>query len=165
MAATDRKPGAGLEAVSTRESPRACWSDEPFRVEFFQAVQLLERIYPDREPVGLFVHPSREVVRFAAYNRLGFPASEIQSIDWPADGPPVMDVNFLGLTGPSGVLPHIYTLLLIERRFARDRRLQDFLDIFHHRMISLYYQAWRKYRVTASFGTPASIGSPAISRT
>jgi len=65
----------------------------------------------------------------------------------------VMTVNFLGLTGPNGVLPHLYTLLLIERRAARDRRLQDFLDIFHHRLTSLFYQAWRKYRVAAGFGS------------
>jgi type VI secretion system protein ImpH len=48
------------------------------------------------------------------------------------------------------VLPHNYTLLVIERRWARDRALQEFLDMFHHRMVSLYYQARRKYRVTTS---------------
>jgi len=152
VAATNRKPGAGLDTSTW--NLRRLLEDEPYSVAFFQAVQLLERIYPDREPVGLFVPPSREIVRFAVHNRLGFPASEIQNITWPADGQqPVMTVNFLGLTGPSGVLPHIYTLLLIERRFARDRRLQEFLDIFHHRIISLYYQAWRKHRVAAAFGS------------
>jgi type VI secretion system protein ImpH len=151
VAATNRKPGPGLDPSTW--NLRRLLEDEPFSVEFFQAVQLLERIYPGREPVGLFVPPAREIVRFSVYNRLGFPASEIQDITWPADGQPVMTVNFLGLTGPSGVLPHIYTLLLIERRFAHDRRLQDFLDIFHHRIISLYYRAWRKHRVAAAFGT------------
>ena len=29
---------------------------------------------------------------------------------------------------------------------ARDTTLRDFLDIFNHRMISLFYQAWEKYR-------------------
>jgi type VI secretion system protein ImpH len=153
VAATNRKPGAGLDPSTW--NLRRLLEDEPFTVEFFQAVQLLERVYPDRDPVGLFVNPSHEVVRFAVHNRLGFPASEVQSIHWPVDGQPVMAVNFLGLTGPSGVLPHLYTLLLIERRFARDRRMQEFLDIFHHRMISLYYQAWRKYRVAAGFGKSA----------
>jgi predicted component of type VI protein secretion system len=48
-----------------------------------------------------------------------------------------MTVNFLGLTGPSGVLRHIYTLLLIERRLARDRRLQAFRGdpIVHRRVV------------------------------
>lgn len=29
---------------------------------------------------------------------------------------------------------------------AFDTALRDFLDIFSHRFISLFYQAWRKYR-------------------
>ena len=132
---------------------RRLLESEPYSVEFFQAVQLLERMYPDREPVGSFVHPSREVVRFTTHNRIGFPASEIQSMDWPEVGSPVMSVNFMGLTGPLGVLPYYYTLLVIERRWARDRTMQDFLDIFHHRMISHFYRARCKYRVAASIGS------------
>jgi type VI secretion system protein ImpH len=150
MATADGKPGAGINPAAS--GLLRLLESRPFAAEFFQAVEMLEHIYPERAPVGGFLHPSHEVVRFAVNNRLGFPASEIQRIEWPRDGPPVMAVNFLGLTGPSGVLPHLYTLLIIERRFARDRRLAEFLDIFHHRMISLYYRAWRKYRVAASFG-------------
>jgi type VI secretion system protein ImpH len=33
---------------------------------------------------------------------------------------------------------------------ARDASLADFLDIFHHRLISLFYLAWRKYRFAAA---------------
>ena len=35
---------------------------------------------PDREPVGRFVNPSHEVVRFGANPATAFPASEIQSL-------------------------------------------------------------------------------------
>ncbi|MGH9559367.1 MAG: type VI secretion system baseplate subunit TssG [Bryobacteraceae bacterium] len=131
----------------------------PWEVEFFQAVQLLHRLFPDREPVGSFAHPSREAVRFTVHHRLGFPASEVQSIDWPDDGAPKMAVNFLGLTGPSGVLPHLYTLLVIERRWARDRGLEEFLDIFHHRIVSLYFQARRKYRVAATYAGEGGVAA------
>jgi type VI secretion system protein ImpH len=151
VASTYRKPGAGLDTTSW--NLRRLLEDQPFSVEFFKAVQLLECLYPERQPVGLFAPPSQEVVRFHVHTRLGFPASDVQSIHWPPEGQPLMSVNFLGLTGPNGVLPHLYTLLLIERRYARDRRLQEFLDVFHHRIISLYYQAWRKYRVAAGYGS------------
>ena len=118
---------------------------EPFSFEFFQAVWLLERSQPEGARVGYFSDPSREAVRFGAYPSLAFPASEIQAIDWTAR-PPMMLVNFMGLTGPSGVLPHVYTELIEERDRLQDRSLREFLDIFNHRLISLFYRAWARHR-------------------
>jgi type VI secretion system protein ImpH len=155
MAATHGQPGSNLELIDG--NLRRLLETRAHEVQFFQAVQLLERLFPDREPVGSFVHPSNEVARFGVHNRLGFPASEIQSIQWREDAPPLVVVNFMGLTGPSGVLPHIYTLLIIERRWARDRAIGEFFDIFHHRIISLFYRAQRKYRVAASYSEESGV--------
>jgi type VI secretion system protein ImpH len=119
---------------------------EPFSFDFFQAVRLLEKVLPQRTSVGKFAHPATEVARFAAHPSMAFPASQIQGMEWPADGPVEMTVNFMGLTGPQGVLPNPYTSLIIERLRASDTTLRDFLDIFNHRIISLFYRAWRKYR-------------------
>ena len=119
---------------------------EPYSFEFFQAVRLLEKVLPNRTSVGRFAHPATEVARFAAHPSLAFPASQIQAMEWPAEGPVEMTVNFMGLTGPEGVLPNPYTTLIIERMRASDTSLRDFLDIFNHRIISLFYRAWRKYR-------------------
>jgi type VI secretion system protein ImpH len=38
--------------------------DEPYRFEFFQAVRLLEKIFPDKKAVGREALPPAEVVRF-----------------------------------------------------------------------------------------------------
>jgi type VI secretion system protein ImpH len=119
---------------------------EPFAFEFFQAVRQLERFLPERNSVGGFVHPESEVARFAAHPSLAFPASQIQSMEWRDDAPVPMTVNFMGLQGPEGSLPNPYTSLIIERQRAGDTSLRDFLDIFNHRIISLFYRAWRKYR-------------------
>jgi type VI secretion system protein ImpH len=119
---------------------------EPFSFDFFQAVRLLERFFPERTSVGRFAHPNTEVARFAAHPSLAFPASQIQAMDWPDDKPVQMTVNFMGLTGPAGVLPNVYTTLLIERLRGNDTSPRDFLDLFNHRIISLFYRAWRKYR-------------------
>ena len=125
----------------------------PFEFEFFQAVRLLERLYPAREPVGRFAQPSREVVRFSAHASFPFPASQIQQIQMGgnADSPPLMLINFMGLTGPSGVLPLYYTELVVERIRAKDRSMAAFFDMFNHRMVSLFYQAWEKYRFAIAY--------------
>lgn len=126
--------------------------------KFFQLIRLLERMQPERTPVGRFNSPGREVVRFSVHQNLAFPASQVQELRWPTpeegSKAPVMVVNFFGLTGPMGVLPHYYTELIRDRLRVRDRTMQDFFDTFNHRMISLFYQAWEKYRFTIAYERP-----------
>lgn len=124
--------------------------EAPGTFDFFQAVRLLTRIYSDREPVGRFVPPDRETVRFGVNPSLSFPPSQIHAIDWTEDIPRIV-VNFMGLTGPLGALPQAYSDLILERLRAKDRTLVEFFDVFNHRAISLFYQAWEKYRFAVSF--------------
>ena len=124
---------------------------EPFLFDFFQAVRLLEGLLPQRTPVGKFAPPAEEVAHFGAHPSMAFPASQIQAMEWPEDRPARMTVNFMGLTGPEGTLPAPYTSLIIERLRSSDTSLRDFLDIFNHRMISLFYRAWRKYRFDVAY--------------
>ena len=129
---------------------------EPYRFNFFQAVRLLERVYATRRPIGQASDPAREVVRFHTPVTLTFPASQIhaltpESADTDDPTPPQMTVAFMGLTGPLGVLPHPYTELLMERLRNKDRSLYEFLDLFNHRVISLFYRAWEKYRFPVAF--------------
>lgn len=119
---------------------------EPYSFDFFQAVRLLEKLCPRRTPVGKFAHPSAEVAHFGAHASLAFPASQIQGLETREDGLVGLLVNFMGLIGPEGTLPNPYTSLVIERLRSGDTSLQDFFDIFNHRIISLFYRAWRKYR-------------------
>ena len=140
-------PGLPRDAVRALES---LLRGHATGVEFFQAVRLLERTHPERTPVGHFGDPADEVARFSVPPSIAFPASEIQSLTVDDRGPAQMAVNFLGLTGPTGVLPHAYTLQVAERVRARDTALRDFLDLFHHRLVSLFYRAWEKYRFTVA---------------
>lgn len=125
--------------------------EDPWGFDFFQAVRLVALLQSDRAPVGGFADPRREVVRFAANPSLTFPASAIQELTWPAGEMPRMVVNFMGLFGPLGVLPHYYTQMIMGRVRAHDRTMRDFLDIFNHRAISLFYKAWEKYRFTIGY--------------
>jgi type VI secretion system protein ImpH len=118
---------------------------------FFQAVRLLHRLYPDRAPVGRFGRPGDEVVRFGCNPDLAFPAGEVDRIEPGADGPWRMRVNFMGLVGHMGVLPHHYSRIVLERERQRDHALLDFLDLFHHRLIALFYRAWERYRFYVAY--------------
>jgi len=124
---------------------------DPCSFEFFQAVTLLQRLREDRQPVGRFSNPENEAVHFHVNNQLAFPASQIQEIAWPEDAPPRMMVNFMGLTGPLGVLPYCYSELILERLRAKDTTLPDFFDVFNHRMISFFHRAWEKYRFPVTY--------------
>jgi type VI secretion system protein ImpH len=153
-----------MASASRRE--RIAVSDElrqrAHRFEFFQAVRLLERFEsesPSGETVAVHrlvgedVSPGEEAVRFCVLPSLVFPPGAIRTVQWPPAGSvgakpqtPRMVTTFLGLTGPNGALPQHYTTLLIERTRAKDFALRDFLDLFHHRVISHFYRAWVKYR-------------------
>jgi len=143
---------SGIQAVDLKFAPlRELLEKDPWCVRFFQAVRLLERIAPERNPVGLFVSPSTEAVQFSSVPTLTFPASEIQDLEFRKDSQPKMFVNFMGLSAAVGVLPHTYTEFLLERARAKDHAPADFFDIFNHRIISLFYRAWQKYRFYIAF--------------
>jgi type VI secretion system protein ImpH len=147
--------GAEGGSANSRVKPgaiEALLRTEPFRFEFFQAVRLLQQLLPHKARIGSFARPADEVIRFVTNPALGFPASDIQSIDWTNAEQPRVAVNFMGLTGPSGVLPLAYSELVLERLRARDSGMAAFFDIFNHRMISFFYAAWEKYRLAPASG-------------
>ncbi len=141
----------GLEDAALSATPlERALRDDPTEFEFFEAVRHLERLRAGT-PVGQAVDPATEPVRFSAHPSIAFPPGEIHSLELDGDGPARMSVNFMGVTGPVGVLPYHYTLLVKERANARDTGLREFLDLFHHRLISLFYRAWEKHRFTVAY--------------
>ncbi len=127
---------------------------EPYRFRFFQAIRVLK--LTERSVGRKATRPRR--LRFRTPLTLTFPPSEVLRLEKARlrsepegahqdDGPEEMEVSFLGLTGPSGVLPHHYTELLMDRKLVhRDGSAHAFLDLFSHRAVSLFYDAWEKYR-------------------
>jgi type VI secretion system protein ImpH len=120
---------------------------EGYDFDFFQAVRLLARLYPEAKAVGGLARPEEEIARFHAQLTMAFPASAVHDVRAPeGDGPADVTVAFLGLTGTQGVLPFCYTERLIARRAARDTAMAAFFDLFNHRFLSLFYRAWEKHR-------------------
>jgi type VI secretion system protein ImpH len=130
--------------------------EEPYRFEFFQAVRLLEKIFPERIPIGREASVTREIIRFRSRLALDFPASEIHEIKEVIDETTEeerleMFVNFMGMIGVSGVMPTHYTELAMDRRRYQDTTMWSFMDIFTHRSVSLFYRAWEKYRFPVGY--------------
>lgn len=151
MAPSRRRPDPSVTGALT-ETPR--------RFSFFQAVRLLELEAKDRTPVGGDHDPRGEAVRFHSGVHLAFPEAEIQSLRYDEDKCAHLEVGFFGLTGPLGALPEGYSDL-VQRALRRKRpELRDFLDIFNHRLISLFYRAWAKYRPAPSLERARAEGRP-----
>ena len=129
-----------------------------YEFEFFQAARLLARIFHERKGVGGTARPGEEFARFGTFVNGGdfkqsqlamaFPASAVHDISRHKDlsEPARMIVAFMGLTGTQGVLPLWYTEQLLESKAAKDNALAAFLDLFNHRLVSLFYRAWAKHR-------------------
>ncbi|SPJ33585.1 type VI secretion system baseplate subunit TssG [Kushneria phyllosphaerae] len=128
---------------------------EPWRFGFFQLVRLLRLHYSRNGRIDPENRPHQDPLRFRSLLSLNFPPSEISDLRFesvpsgPAGDAPLSEVQvtFMGLVGPSGVLPRPYTELLINRHMEkRDDAAHAFMDFFSHRMTALFYEAWQKYR-------------------
>ena len=116
----------------------------------------MEKIFPEKKPVGGDALPHEEALRFRSRIALDFPASEIQEIRETVDEDNCrvadeMIVNFMGMVGVSGVLPTHYTELVLDRIRHRDTAMWSFLDIFTHRAVSMFFRAWAKYRFPVAY--------------
>jgi type VI secretion system protein ImpH len=148
----------------------------PEQFDFFQAVRLIERAAAEQargrvlNRIGSGEGPQNEAVKFRALASLSFPPGQISAIsrsagksaDGRADAKLEMTVPFMGLTGPAGVLPDHYTSLVIERSHLRtkDHSLREFFDLFNHRVISLFFRAWEKYRFPFVYERKQQEGQP-----
>lgn len=153
MASESRDPSAIVTALGTEAEPnpgyanlRRMLEEEPFCVHFFQAVRMLQKMESERKPVGYFITPQGETIRFSARTSLAFPPSEIHELRRLENGQAGMTVEFMGLCAAISVMPAPYTEFLLERAREKDHAMEDFLNIFNHRMISFFYRAWEKYR-------------------
>lgn len=147
MASQERKSDTGLEAELY---------DAFYEFSFFKAVELLEKFSPAKKRIGTTIEPDKEPVRFKVSPGLSFPASDIAGLKKNVEeNLTEMDVTFMGLIGPSGLLPNWYNELAIAQRKKKDHALIDFLNIFHHRLISLFYLAWKKPRFPENYESGA----------
>jgi len=87
-----------------------------------------------------------------------FESAGLTAFATPEGGRPHrLTVRLFGLLGPNGPLPLHLTEYAQERlQKHKDPTFARFLDVFHHRMLSLFYRAWANNEPTVSFDRPES---------
>ncbi len=134
-------------------------ADAPHRFDPLHAARMAEQ---GALPVGSATLPADEAVRFTTAQTLAFAPAALAEAR-PAGGRFTMRQAFLGLTGPMGVLPQVFSELVIRADRARNRSIGAFQDIFVHRLASLFQRAAGKYRHPVLVQADRSAGKDAIS--
>ena len=135
----------------------------PRAFEFYQLLHLIERLRPERAQIGRAGPAQDEPVRLRPTLDLAFPTADLDTADWREDpldgeGKLLLTTTFLGLYGSDSPLPtHVTEALLPEQE--ADQRVRDFLVLFHHRVLSLLFRVWTKYRYYVTFRSDGSDGS------
>lgn len=156
------------------------------RFDFNQAVRLIYRIAALTEServdgpgqLASDANPDAEPVRFHCHPASRFPAASLHAVKprenaalvengpqapTSTNGSPSqfdLTVLFAGLTGPNGVLPRHFTTLLVEQRRENNLALEQFQDLFNHRLISLFYRAWEKHQFPIAIEQATLQGDP-----
>ncbi|MGK3144618.1 type VI secretion system baseplate subunit TssG [Pantoea sp. C2G6] len=143
--------GRKAQPPHSRLSPRL--EADLNRINFYRFCQLLEKQQPHKPLLGSTSHPADDPVRFAPHPGMGFPASELKTVEYDEEDegkPPVIRATFMGLYGVDSPLPTAYLDDITQRREGHEA-LQGFLDIFSHRILTQFYRIWRKYSYPATF--------------
>lgn len=121
----------------------------------FAALRRIESAHPDRPRLGRSTRVQDDPVRLGQAPALQFAPHNIHSIEDRGAAPPRLRSFHPGLFGPQGPLP----LHLTEYAFERERHFNDptfarFADLFHHRLLSLFYRAWADAQPTVQYERP-----------
>jgi type VI secretion system protein ImpH len=127
----------------------------PHSYSLFAALRLLERQYASHPRLGESRKAADDAVRLGQAPHLSFAASDLASVATDDEGRTVLEQYGFGLLGPNGALPLHFTELAFERRLQKDDgTVVDFLNLFHHRLISLFFRAWACSEPAVSFDRP-----------
>ena len=128
----------------------------PGKFDFYQAVRLLECHYRDKPRLGRAPRAADDPVRFRQPPHLQFPPTTLASFQAGDDDRKAeLAVYFFGVFGPNGPLPlHLTEYARNRIRHHRDPTLAHFADVFHHRLLSLFYRAWADARPAVNFDRP-----------
>jgi type VI secretion system protein ImpH len=128
----------------------------PHRHDFYLALRRIECLNMDKPRLGAGLRPVDDPLRLGQDASLSFAPAPIARLAGGKDGrPPRLIQRIFGVLGPNGPLPLHITDYARERVLHHgDHTLVRFLDVFHHRLLSLFYRAWAQAQPTVSLDRP-----------
>lgn len=130
--------------------------EDPHKADLFSVLRWIDSRDDAKPLLGRSPRPHFEPVRLAQEPSLAFAASTIAGITQAAgEARPRLSILGFGLFGPNGPMPlHLTEYARDRLRRFNDPTLAHFADIFHHRLILLFYRAWADTQSTVSMDRP-----------
>ena len=131
-------------------------AEKPFNYGFFQAMRMIESANRHLPRLGEGSRASQDPVRLGQEPSLEFANSSLASFAiGTGDQPDRLAQYFFGLFGPNGPMPlHLTEYARDRERHDHDPTFRRFCDMFHHRMLSLFYRAWANCEPTINLDRP-----------
>ena len=128
--------------------------DQPFEHDLFMLLRRLDA-HGSHPLLGRAPRPLDEPLRLGQEPSMAFAPSNVSGVDVDGDGPPRISIYGFGLFGPNGPLPlHLTEYARERKRHHSDNTLSAFADLFHHRLILLFYRAWADAQSVNSLDRP-----------
>ena len=156
-AETAAAPSRGTASpLARRPDPLLDVALAPYRHDFNHVMRRVDAHHADKPRLGTARRPVDEPVRLGQAADLSFAPSGLAGVTLDdRSGKPRIEVRFFGLFGPNGPLPLHLTAYARERRMHKaDETFGRFADLFHHRLLLLFYRAWAQARPTVSLDRP-----------
>lgn len=141
------------EAVELSQALQAA----PYEYDFFQLLRTIDSLNPQLPRMGCAARPTDEALRLGQQPTLSFAPAMLASFRPGTQGRrDYLAGYFFGLFGPNGPLPlHLTEYAQYREETEHDPTFRRFADIFHHRMMALFYRAWAESEPTVQADRPA----------
>ncbi|MCM2369874.1 type VI secretion system baseplate subunit TssG [Aporhodopirellula aestuarii] len=129
--------------------------ERPHEFGLYTAMRAVECANPDQPRIGKADHPADERVRVVQSPTMNFAAGSVTKVDSTPTGQTRIWQQVMGLLGPNGPMPLHLTETAWQRQHNHDDpTITSFLNLFHHRMLSLFYRARADAEPTLHFDRP-----------
>ena len=129
---------------------------QPYRYDLFHAMRTVQAHHAHLPLLGTAQRPRSEPIRMGQDPSLSFAPATIAKVLPATDTQPQrLTVWSFGLYGPNGPLPTHLTEYVRDRLYHHnDQTLARFSDVFHHRLLLLFFRAWSDAQPTVSLDRP-----------